>query len=57
MTKIVSISSLVFMDLALIGRGLQALSDGLGGGHLFMASVASFASFGLIAIIYKWKSV
>lgn len=43
------------MDCALLLRGLQALYDGFGGGHLFMAALATVASAGLIAIIYKWK--
>lgn len=55
MTKIIAVGSLAFMDCALVLRGIQALHEGLGIGHLFMASLATFASIGLIAIIYKWK--
>lgn len=51
--KIIAIASLVFMDCALIARGLQTLYEGLGGGHLFMASLATMISGGLIAVILK----
>lgn len=55
MTKIIVTWTLIFMDCALLLRGVQALHAGLGGGHLFMASLTTFASLCLIAVIYKWK--